>query len=196
MSRSAALAAYAQQFERLSDVSYTLTTQSITPRRGGASVAGRYSITSAEETATGLIRFELVARRGDLLISRITTISTGGERIEPTPTPTPEPDAGADSDTGSDDEGTTTTYAQTARIKTWWNGEFVHFKAVDEATGLTVDEALGSDDVDLADELAALEETPERRALVDKLRAQLRADGWEEIGRADGGEWYELRFGR
>jgi hypothetical protein len=196
LSRPQALADYARQFARLSEVVYGVATESMTTRRGGASVAARYRITTAQETATGLIRFELVRRGDEVLVSRITTIPTGGSQVDatPAPTPTPAPDAG--------DQETTTggqaapAFARTARVKTWWNGEFVHFKAVDEATGRTVEEALGSDDADLPAEIAALRETPERRALVDELRAQMRAAGWTEIGRADGGEWYELRFGR
>lgn len=93
---------------------------------------------------------------------------------------------------------------QYARINTWYSSynpafpwtstsSYVHFKTVD-ADGYTVKEALGSDNIDLNQETTYLVENPQRRALVDELRAMMQADGWTELG-VDG-DWYEYAFTR
>ncbi len=100
---------------------------------------------------------------------------------------------------------TTTTAApsQTCRIKAWYSGTgfsadhgYIHFKCVDEQTGKTVAEALGSDSIDFRQESQTTMRTARREELVAKLRSQLESDGWRQIGTVSGGEWYQLRFGR
>ena len=108
-----------------------------------------------------------------------------------TPAPPPAPAPG--------NERGARQYARTASIGTWyttWSGSYIHFKAVDEDSHKTVMEQPGSDGIDLGDEQAAVQRTPERVRLVNALRSRMTAAGWDEIGTVAGGEWYEYRFGR
>jgi hypothetical protein len=73
---------------------------------------------------------------------------------------------------------------------------YVRFLARDDdGDGVVVGRVSGSASLD-DDEFMTLPETPERRALVDRLRDRMAADGWTELGLVEGGEWFEYRFGR
>lgn len=112
-------------------------------------------------------------------------------------------------DTGG--PGTTDTTAtdaasasQTCAIKAWYStidigmvaSQYIHFKCVDEATGTTVAEAPGSDNIDTSQEAQGPVKNSAREALVNTLQRSLEADGWKLIGPAPEGLWYELRFSR
>lgn len=117
-------------------------------------------------------------------ISRSTTTTTTESTVPPTVTTTTAPPVA---------------FVQHARIKTWYspaeadNSEWVHFKAVD-ADGYTVNEALGSDLMNMVDEANAMKQTPKRVQLVNTLRQMMRDSGWTELG-VDG-DWYEYTYGR
>lgn len=100
----------------------------------------------------------------------------------PTPPPTPKPSPPSP------------TASQTCVIKAWYSGSYIHFKCVDESTGTTVDEALGSDSIDFSQETGSARRTARREELVNTLRRQLESKGWRQIGTLSGGEWYQLRF--
>jgi hypothetical protein len=93
-------------------------------------------------------------------------------------------------------------YSHTSHITAWYSSYssasygYIHFKCVDEATGVTVEEVLGSDSIDFNAETQAVLQTPARVELVNQLTAKLQSEGWHQIGTVSGGEWYQLRFGR
>lgn len=192
-SRSDALAEYADQFDQLSNATYRLTGVSITTDSDSARATASYSIDSDSGTVTGSIAFDMARSGGDLQITRIVA--------NPDQAPTP-------SDPGQDpggpgqprEPGGSGQYSQTVVIKAWYStwsySTYIHFKAVDEESGTTVAEASGSDSIDLEEESGAAARTPERERLVAQLQRKLEADGWTAIGTLDGGEWYQLRFGR
>ena len=114
-------------------------------------------------------------------------ISCSGPSPAPKPTPSPAPALASPS--------------RTCRVKAWYSGAgfsanygYIHFKCVDEQTGQTVEEALGSDNFDFRREAQAASQTAKRQQLVNQLRDKLESQGWREIGTVSGGEWYQLRF--
>lgn len=194
-SRDEALATYASQFEELEAPVYELHDVMVTVTGDTARAEGNYGITSSAGTATGSISFDIAAVDGKPLITAIVTGPNDGTTIpSPQPKPKPKPDKPGGGGSGS--------YASTCSVKAWYSGppltvnSFIHFKCVDEDSGETVTEAEGSDEIDLEDEADAVERNAAREALVDQLSSKLEADGWTEIGTVEGGEWYELRFGR
>lgn len=106
---------------------------------------------------------------------------------------------GDGNDTGPTAAAPEPIYTDRATITTWYtdaaadHSAWVHFKAVDEA-GYTVAEVTGSDLLDLEAEAAAMDQTPERVALVDELRSTMRDQGWTELGVQ--GDWYQFAYGR
>lgn len=205
--RSATLQGFAVLFAY--QASYRLSDVRVTTGKGRALVSGSYEITpSSQAQDPGLVRgrisFLLERRRGELLIAGSTTTPSGvrptpvpgpGPTPTPGPTPAPGPSPAPTPEPTPTPTPTPAHYARTATIKTWWNGSYVHFKAVDDSSGYTVVEALGSDSANLGAEQAALLRTSQREALVDQLKQKMIAVGWEEIGLASGGEWYQLQFG-
>jgi hypothetical protein len=92
---------------------------------------------------------------------------------------------------------TQATYSEYAMVTIWWTdaaadySSWLHFRTVDQ-DGSEVMNGAGSDLVDLREPIA---ETSARRALVDQLRYQMEAEGWDQIG-VIGEEWYEYGFAR
>ncbi|MGZ6661598.1 MAG: hypothetical protein ACXVHL_30055 [Solirubrobacteraceae bacterium] len=119
-------------------------------------------------------------------------------------TPATSSSSTATTDTGTTPAGTpsSTQFSSTCRIKAWYTSYtspdygYIHFKCVDEATGTTVAEALGSDNFNFNEEQQAAKRTAKRVDLVNQLKRRLQGQGWKEIGPAQGGEWYQLRYGR
>lgn len=138
----------------------------------------------------------------------VTTTTTEDWEVGTTTTTEPWEDPTTTTTTEAWEEPTTTTteappeeeFSEYAWISTWYSdgvgygSAWLHFKTVDP-DGYTVLEVLGSDNIDLDDEVEVGPlETPARRALVDELRQMMADDGWTELG-VDG-LWYEYMFGR
>ena len=189
-SRDEALDTYASQFAELESPSYQLRDVRVKMSGVTAEAEGDYSVTSSAGSVTGSISFDVAEVNGTPLITAIATEPSDGTTI-PAPEPKPEPRPDEPANEGG--------YASTVAIKTWYSNygqTYIHFKAVDESTGKTVAEAEGSDSIDLDEEVDAVERNAAREALVQQLTGKLEADGWTEISPVEGGEWYELRFGR
>jgi hypothetical protein len=191
--RSQALASYAKQFAGLEAPRYSLSLVAFAAGGEGASAVARYSIDTGSGTVTGSIYFGLVRRGDKLLIAKIVTYPSHGT------TPAPEPATPATPTEPSSPQQ----FASTCTIKAWYSGTgfsenygYIHFKCVDDSSGTTVAEALGSDNFDFRAEQQVAKRTPKRDQLIAQLRGRLEGDGWQEIGSASGGQWYQLRFGR
>ena len=192
-SRDAALDTYASQFADLESPTYDLRDVKVTMTGTSARAEGSYDIMSAAGSVSGSITFDISAVDGRPLITAIVTTPDAGSTPSPQPTPEPKP---------KPQPGGSGSYASTCSIKAWYSGPpltvntFIHFKCVDDDTGKTVAEAEGSDEIDLDKEVGAAKRNAAREALVDQLSQKLEDDGWSKIGSVDGGEWYQLRFGR
>lgn len=205
--RSAALVEYAKQFAGLQGARYRLSLVAFAAGGDIATAVARYSITTAAGTVTGAIQFQLVRHGDGVLITKVVTHPSGSAApspTAPTPTPTPTPSpTPTPAPTTPAQPSSPSAYANTCRVKAWYSGGgfsqnygYIHFKCVDESSGTTVDEALGSDNFDFRAESQAAKRTAKRVALVDQLRSKLESAGWHAIGSVSGGEWYQLRFGR
>ena len=192
-SRDAALDTYASQFADLESPTYELHDVKVTITVSTARGEGSYDITSSAGSVGGSITFDIAAVDGAPLITAIVTKPDAGSTPSPQPKPEPQP---------KPKPGGSGSYASTCSIKAWYSGPpltvntFIHFKCVDDDSGTTVAEAEGSDEIDLDKEVGAAKRNAAREALVDQLSQKLEDDGWTEIGSVDGGEWYQLRFGR
>jgi hypothetical protein len=189
--RDAALDTYASQFADLESPTYDLRDVKVTMTGTTARAEGSYDITSAAGSVGGSVTFDIAAVDGTPLITAIVTKPDAGSTPSPQPEPKPQPKPGPSGN-----------YASTCSIKAWYSGPpltvntFIHFKCVDDDTGKTVAEAEGSDEIDLDKEVGAAKRNAAREALVDQLSQKLEDDGWTKVGSVDGGEWYQLRFGR
>ena len=192
-SRDAALDTYASQFADLDSPTYELHDVKVTITGTAARAEGSYDITSAAGPVGGSISVDIAAVDGSPLITAIVTDPDAGSTPSPRPEPEPQP---------KPKPGGSGSYASTCSIKAWYSGPpltvntFIHFKCVDEDSGETVAEAEGSDEIDLDKEADAAKRNTAREELVDQLGQKLQDDGWTEIGSVDGGDWYQLRFGR
>lgn len=195
--RAAALDTYASQFADLESPTYDLRDVKVTMTGTTARAEGSYDITSAAGSVGGAVTFDIAAVGGKPLITAIVTKPDAGSTPSPQPEPKPQPKPEP-----KPKPGPSGSYASTCSIKAWYSGPpltintFIHFKCVDDDTGKTVAEAEGSDEIDLDKEVGAAKRNAARQALVDQLSQKLEADGWTKTGSVDGGEWYQLRFGR
>jgi hypothetical protein len=152
---------------------------------GKAIWVGSYRLTLSSDKGQGTLAFKV-------LKATVPGPNPGADRPPappsgPPPLPAPPPAA----------------YSQTCRINAWYSSSYasssygyIHFKCVDEATDATVAEALGSDSIDFTVEGQAAVQTGKRIELVNQLTGILQSEGWHQIGVVNGGEWYQLRYGR